>query len=220
MTKIIRILLCLCFIVNLAAIVSAAEESYTIFDDKSLLEGYAKKYAEEPKKTLIAMIRDDTLAPYKTAAAIRVFNKNFSQIVFSREKKLIEKWLLRRFARTDSIFVEIEVLHTLCKLDRYKYFKSMIPNLIRRMDHYNKTANELAYNYILDVIQEGQGKSREARIVFNMIRKMLFLSRKKLKNITEPGERLKQKIELLRWSVKILGTEELKRLPPEVLHLF
>lgn len=215
-----RVLLFLCLAFNLVAIAFAAEEGYTIFDDKSLLEGYSEKYANETKETLIAMIQDDTLAPYKTAAAIRVLNKNFSQIVFSKEKILIEKSLLRRFARTDSIFVEIEVLHTLCKMDRYKYFKSMVPNLIRRMDHYNKTANQLAYLYTLDIIQSEPGKSREARIVFNMLRKMLFLSRKKLKNITEPGERLKQKIELLRWSIKILGTEELKRLPPEVLHLF
>ena len=193
---------------------------YTIFDDKSLLDGYAKKYANEPKEILLQMINDDTLSPYKMAAAIHVFKDRFSQVVFSNEKHVFEKTLWRRFARTDSIFVEIEILHTLCLMDRYKYFKSMMPNLLRRLDHYNKTANELCFAYINHIIKMGQNRSREARIIFNTFRKMLFLSRRKLKNVTDPDLRLQQKIDLLRWSIKVLGNDELKRLPPEVLHLF
>ena len=96
----------------------------------------------------------------------------------------------------------------------------MVPGLLKRLNHYNDAANDIAYGHLQKIIESGQNRAREARIVFTTLRKMLFLSRKKLKGLKEPGPRLKQKIELLRWSVKILGTEELKRLPPEVLHLF
>jgi hypothetical protein len=96
----------------------------------------------------------------------------------------------------------------------------MVPRLLYRLDHYNKVVNELAYTYINDIIQTGQNRSREARIVFETLRKMLFLSRKKIKDVVKADERLKQKIELLRWAVKILGNQELQRLPPEAIHLF
>lgn len=198
----------------------AQEEQFSIFSDKDLLDGYAKQYAQEPKDVLVAMINDDTLSPYRTAAAIRVFNENFSQVVFAREKILIEKALLRRLAITTSVFVDTEIRHTLCKMDRYKYFESMVPKLLYRLDHYNKAVNELAYGYINDIIQSSQSRSREARIVFETLRKMLFLSRRKIKDVEQADERLKQKIELLRWAIKILGNQELQRLPPEAIHLF
>jgi len=60
---------------------------------------------------------------------------------------------------------------------------------------------------------------REARIVFNTLRKIFFLSRNRLQNITTPSTSLQEKIELLRWSIRILGTQELKRLPSEVINL-
>ncbi|MDP8265132.1 MAG: hypothetical protein P9M12_06635 [Candidatus Aceula lacicola] len=198
---------------------SYAQAQHSLLDDKKLLGGYSKRYADEPKDVLLAMINDETLSPYQTAAAVRVFRENFSQIIFSREKKLALRSLIRRLSRTDSIFVKIEIMYTLCEMDKYKYFKSMVPNLIRAMDHYNKTANELAFTYINNIIS-GQNRTREARIVFNTLRRILFLSRKKLRNVINPNKRLKQKIELLRWSIKILGNQELKRLPPEALHLF
>jgi hypothetical protein len=197
-----------------------AQNDSPIFDDKKLLEGYTQQYAEEPKYVLVSMIRDDNLSPFVTAAAIRVFNTKFSEVVFSREKLLIEKALLRRLALTNSVYVEIEIRHTLCKMDRYRYFESMVPYLLQRLDHYNKIVNELAYSYIDDIIKAGQNRSREARIVFNTLRKMLFLSKKKLKSTAQGDERLTQKIELLRWSIKILGNQELQRLPPEVIQLF
>lgn len=198
----------------------AQEEQFSIFSDKDLLDGYAKQYAQEPKDVLVAMINDDTLSPYRTAAAVRVFNENFSQVVFAREKILIEKALLRRLAITTSAFVDTEIRHTLCKIDRYKYFESMVPKLLYRLDHYNKVVNELAYGYINDIIQSSQSRSREARIIFETLRKMLFLSRRKIKDVEQADERLKQKIELLRWAIKILGNQELQRLPPEAIHLF
>ncbi|MCX5681253.1 MAG: hypothetical protein NT079_03100 [Candidatus Omnitrophica bacterium] len=198
----------------------AQEEQYSVFNDKDLLGGYAKQYAEESKEVLVAMINDDTLPPYRMAAAIRVFNEKFGQVVFSKEKILIEKALLRRMALTTSVFVDTEIRHTLCKMDRYKYFESMVPKLLYRLDHYNKVVNELAYGYINDIIQTGQDRTREARIVFETLRKMLFLSRKKINDMTQADERLKQKIELSRWAIKILGNQELQRLPPEAIHLF
>lgn len=200
--------------------IAQAQHVSPIFDDKILLDGYAKRYEDKSQEVLIAMIRDDALDPYKTAAAVRVFNQKFGQLVFSAEKRRIERWLLRRLARTDSIFVEIEIMHTLCMMDRYKYFNSMMPNLLRRLDHYNNAANELAYQYINAIIQSGQNRGREARVVFNHLRRMLFLSRRDLEGVMEPDDRLKQKLNLLRWAIKILGTTELRRLPPEVLHLF
>ncbi len=199
---------------------AATDSEYIIFDDKTLLEGYAAKYADESKETILARINDETLSPYQTAAAVRAFREKFSDTLLSREKKIVRKALIRRLSRTDSIFIEIEIMYTLCVIDRYKYFKSMVPNLIRRLDHYNKAANELAYVYLNNIIESGQNRTREARIIFNTLRKNLFLSRNRLQNITEPNSRLKQKIELLRWSIKILGTEKLKKLPPESLHLF
>lgn len=202
------------------AVLHAEENQFSIFDDKDLLDGYFKQYETEPKDVILAMINDDTLSDYRMAAAIRVFDQKFSGVVFSREKILIEKDLLRRMAVTSSVFVDTEVRHTLCKMDRYKYFESMVPKLLYRLDHYNKVVNELTYSYITDIIQSGQNRAREARIVFETLRKILFLSRKKIKDVTDPDERLKQKIELLRWAIKILGNQELQRLPPEAIHLF
>jgi hypothetical protein len=49
---------------------------------------------------------------------------------------------------------------------------------------------------------------------------MLYLSRKKITDTTQADARLTQKIELLRWAIKILGNQELQRLPPETIHLF
>ena len=126
--------------------------------------------------------------------------------------------LIRRLNRTDSAFVQVEIMHTLCLMDRYKYFKSMVPALIQKLDHYNSVVNELAY-YGLNNITSGHDRPREARIVFNALRDILFLSRKRLGNIKDPDERLTQKLKLLRWSIKILGNEELRKLPKEVINL-
>ncbi len=192
---------------------------YPIFDDKMLLEGYSKNYNEEPLDILLAMIQDETLSPYKTAAAVRVFKQNFSQEIFAREKGKTEKVLLRRLNRTDSPFVQVEIMHTLLRMDRYKYFKSMVPTLIQKLEHYNTTVNDLAYTALTDIIEKNTKRSREARIVFNTLRKILFLSRRRLTQVKNPDQRLKNKLELLRWSMKILGTEEIKRLPKEVINL-
>ena len=79
----------------------------TIFDDQMLLEGYTKKYSDFSKETLLAMIKDDTLTPYRSAGAVRVFQEKHSGEVVSNEKKGIEKILLRRLHRTDSPFVQV-----------------------------------------------------------------------------------------------------------------
>ncbi|MDP8212007.1 MAG: hypothetical protein P9X22_01790 [Candidatus Zapsychrus exili] len=193
--------------------------SYTIFDDKMLLDGYTKKYSDLAKEIIIEMIKDDTLSSYKTAASVRVFKEKYCRQVVSRERILTEKILLRRLHRTRSPFVQVEIMHTLCRLDRYRYFKSMVPALIQKMNHYNKTVNDIAYNSLSDIVEVGNKRTREARIVFNTLRKILFLSRRRLASIKEPSEKLKQKLALLRWSVKVLGTQELKKLPKEVLSL-
>lgn len=193
------------------------DSEYVIFDDKMLLDGYAKKYAEESKEVLLAIIRDDKISPYKTAAAVRVLREHYSKEIFAAEKKIIEKILLRRLSRAESSFVEIEIMHTLCVLDRYKYFESLIPLMIQLLDHYNSAVNEIAYNSINDILTNGPKRPREARIVFNTLRKILFLSRKKYENIKEPSLKLKQKLDFVRWAIKILGTQELQKLPPEII---
>jgi len=195
------------------------EADYTIFDDKMLLKGYAQKYRDIPKEILLEMVKDDTLNSYKTAAAVRIFNKKFSAEIVSKEKKRVEKILLRRLHKTDSPFVQVEIMYALCNMDRYRYFKSMVPALIQKMDHYNEAVNEIAFENLNSLIEKENGRSREARRVFNTLRKILFLSRKRLVNIDKPGPKLSRKLKLLRWSVKILGTQELKKLPKEILNL-
>ncbi|MCR4337364.1 MAG: hypothetical protein NUV91_06115 [Candidatus Omnitrophica bacterium] len=192
----------------------------TIFDDKLLIQGYSEKYQEEPQNVIIEMIKDDSLNPLKMSAAIRVFREQYSQKLFSRDKILMEKTLLRRLSRTESPFVQVEAIYTLAMMNRYRYFKPMIPALILKLDHYNSMVNELAYEYLNKTLENGNTRVREARIVFTTLRRMLFLSRKRLAETKEPDARLQQKIKLVRWAIKTLGTQEIRRLPPEVIHLF
>ncbi len=204
---------------DLAPIVSTNAPDTAIFDDKMLLDGYAKKYNALTKEILLLMIQDDTLTSYKIAAAVRVFKEKFSREVVARDKIIFEKFLLRRLNLSDSPFVQVEIRHTLCRLDRYKYFKAMVPALIQKLDHYNSTVNEIAFNSLVDITENGNSRAREARIVFNTLRKVLFLSRKRLATTSEPDTKLTQKLKLLRWSIKVLGTQEINKLPKEVIHL-
>jgi len=199
--------------INEADIASGA-----IFDDKALLEGYSQKYTDEPRDILLAMIGDDSLGSYKCTAAVRVFKEKFADEVLSNEKSNILKILIRRLNRSDSPFVQVEIMHTLIVLDRFQYFDSMVPALIQKMDHYNPVVSNMAYAD-LQAITKDSLYPREARIVFETLRKIFFLSRNRLQNITSPDEKLSQKIDLLRWSIRILGTQELKRLPSEVINL-
>ena len=130
---------------------------------------------------------------------------------------MVEKILIRRLNHTDSTFVQLEIMHTLCLMDRYQYFNSVIPALIEFLDHYNSAVNDLAFNSTNEILASGSKRPREARIVFNALRRNLYLIRRKLADIEEPGPKLKQKLELLRWAIKILGTQELQRLPPEII---
>lgn len=196
-----------------------ASPTETLFDDTLLLRGYTDKYLQNSLETLMEMIKDDTLSPYHMAAAVRAFKEKYSLEIFSREKAAIEKILLRRLARTNSVFVQVEILHTLCLMDRFKYFEVMIPSLIQLLDHYNDTVNEMTNTAINDIINRGNNRAREARIVFNTLRKVFFLSRRRLVGVTEPSLRLSQKLKMLRWSIKVLGSQELKKLPKEVINL-
>jgi len=191
----------------------------TIFDDKMLLDGYTKKYSDLPKDTLLAMIQDETLTSYRSAAAVRVFQEKYIKDVVSNEKKGIEKILLRRLHRTDSPFVQVEIMYALCQMDRYRYFKSMAPALTQKLNHYNSTINEIAFDRLNELIKTGNNRTREARIIFITLRKILFLSRKRLANVSEPDPQLAMKLKLLRWSIKVLGNQELKKLPKEVINL-
>ncbi len=191
----------------------------SIFDDAMLLDGYTQRYQGLSKDVIVAMIKDDTLNSYQGAAAIRTYKELHSAESVSREKNQMEKILIRRLKLTDSAFVQVEALHTLCRLDRYRYFKPMVPALIQKLDHYNATVNEIAFNSLNDIVESGNKRAREARIVFNVLRKILFLSRKRLASLSEPDPKLARKLKLLRWSIKILGRQELDRLPKEVIHL-
>lgn len=192
---------------------------YTIFDDKQLLEGYANKYKNYSLEVVLSMIKDDNLNPYKTAAAVRVFRENLSDKLISPEKRVAEKILLRRLNKTTSPFVEVEIMFTLCTLDRYRYFKPVMPDLLQKLNHYNNSVNEIAFENLQPFLENGKKRSREARIVFNTLRRMMFISRKKLEKMTTADEKVSRQLKLLRWSIKVLGTEELKRLPAEVYNL-
>ena len=189
-----------------------------VFDDRTLINGYTDKFADEDKDVLLAMIADDSIGPYKCTAAVRVFKQKYGGEVLSAQKGGIIKLLLRRLNRSDSAFVQVEIFHTLIVLDRYQYFQSMITALIQKLDHYNAVVRDLAYDNIEDIIKDDD-RTREARVVFNTLRKMFFLSRNRLNNVNSIDEKLRQKISLLRWAIKILGTQELKRLPSEVIRL-
>jgi hypothetical protein len=197
----------------------APPSSDILFDDKMLIDGYSQKYSNESKDVLLAMIEDDTLSPYQIAASVRVFRERYVKELFLREKAWAERVLWRSLNRTDSQYVKIEIMHTLCFLDRYKYFRLFIPTLINILDHYNKTVNEFAYNAIDSVIKAEDPKRYEAKIIFYNLRKNLILSRKKLRNLKEVNPRLQKKLDLIRWSLKILGTQELRKLPSEVIDL-
>ncbi|MBI4309504.1 MAG: hypothetical protein HY591_04145 [Candidatus Omnitrophica bacterium] len=189
-----------------------------IFDDRALINGYTDKYADESKDVLWAMINDDSLGDYKMAAAIRVFKQKYGEEILKDEKPGIIKTLIRRLNHSGSAFVQVEIMHTLVVLDRYQYFASMVPPLLQKMDHYNRVVSALAYDNLQETIKNSI-RTREARIVFNTLRKILFLSRKRLGNIQEPDQKLRQKLTILRWAVKVLGTQELKNLPQEVIGL-
>ncbi|MBP9854078.1 MAG: hypothetical protein KBD53_04340 [Candidatus Omnitrophica bacterium] len=197
------------------------QNSYvTIFDDKRLLNRGTEQYRKYSMEILIEMINDDALPnEYQRAAALRVFRENFSNEVVSKEKKDIEKILLRRLNNTDSPFVQVEIMHTLCLIDRYKYYKSMVPALIQKLDHYNATVNEMAFNGLENIVAVGNNRTREARIMFDTLKKVLFLSRYRLDKVSTPDNRLAQKLKLLRWSIKVLGNQELDELPTEVINL-
>ncbi len=192
--------------------------SGAIFDDKALLRGYTQKYEDESRDILLAMIADESLGAYKCTAAVRVFKEKYADKVLSKEKPKILRILIRRLNRSDSPFVQVEIMHALVVLDRYQYFQSMVPALIQKMDHYNRVVSTMAYEDLLAITKDSL-YPREARIVFETLRKVLFLSRNRLKNITTPNQNLRQKLDLLRWAIRILGTQELKRLPSEVINL-
>ena len=205
-----------------AASVVAASSGFgvaDIFDDKALIEGYAGKLANASKDLLLAMINDDDLYGYKKAAAVRVFREKFAPQMVSRERSIIERVLLRQLQRSGAVHLQIEIMHALVILDRFRYFDTMVPLLIQKMDHYDPYVNELAYAALENINTSGAQRAREARIEFNTLRKIFFLSRKKLQSADPSDIKLRNKLQLLRWSIKVLGTEELKSLPPEVIGL-
>ena len=105
--------------------------SDTMFDDKILLDRYITKYHGASKEMLYAMNNVDTLTPYKSTAAICVLTKNFVNDAIAKARNFIEKLILHRLNHTDSAFIEVESMYALVVLDRYKYFKIMVPNLIK-----------------------------------------------------------------------------------------
>ena len=195
------------------------DDNYPIFNDKLLIEGYAGRLSSTSKDVVLAMINEDELVPYRKAAAIRVFRTRFAAQTVTRERSIVEKLFLRQLEHASSVYVQVELMHSLVILDRYRYFDAMVPSLIQKMDHYDVTASEMAYTSIMDINESGSQRAREARIEFNTLRKMFFLTRKKLEGADSQEPRLKMKLDILRWSIKVLGTEELKNLPKEVISL-
>lgn len=198
--------------------VRAMEELDHFFDDALLMDGYAKKLAGASKEVLLSMLADNSLNAFKKAAVVRVFREKFASRIVGRELALVERIFLRQLELSNSPFIQIEIIHTLLVMDRYRYFDAMMPVLVKKMDHYDPLVDGMAYNAISSLTGTAT-RSREARIVFNTLRKMFFLSRKKLQGAKSTDERLHNRLQVLRWAIKILGTEELKKLPKEVIGL-
>ena len=189
------------------------------FDDKILLNGYIKKFQNATKENLLAAVADESVSPYRAAAAVFVLTQDYLSEVVTGEKNLIERLLLRRLNHTESAFVEVELMNALVVLDRYKYFKVMVPALIKKLDHYNQAVGDYAFEHLTSITESGTNKAREARIVLNTLRKIFFLMRNRLPQVKEPSPKLKQKLSLLRWAIKVLGMQTLDQLPPEVVRL-
>lgn len=194
-------------------------ERSAIFDDNALIEGYTQRYHDLSLDVILEMIKDETLSPYQTSAAIRVLSQKYIADIVSREKINVEKILLRRLNRTDSPYIQVEAMSALCNIDRYRYFAAMIPALIQKLNHYNKTVREITFVNINDIIKKGNNRPREARTVFNTLRKILFLERRRLAATKTPDLKLEQKLKLVRWAIKVLGSQELQKLPKEVISL-
>jgi len=194
-------------------------ERSAIFDDNALIEGYTTRYHDLSLDVILEMIKDETLSPYQTSAAIKVLSQKYIVDIVSREKINVEKILLRRLNRTDSPYIQVEAMSALCNIDRYRYFAAMVPALIQKLNHYNKTVREITFVNLNDIIKKGNNRPREARIVFNTLRKILFLERRRLAAIKNPDLKLEQKLKLVRWSIKVLGSQELQKLPKEVISL-
>ena len=194
-------------------------ERSAIFDDNALIEGYTERYQDLSLDVILEMIKDETLSPYQTSAAIKVLSQKYIVDIVSREKINVEKILLRRLNRTDSPYIQVEAMSALCNIDRYRYFAAMVPALIKKLNHYNKTVREITFVNLNDIIKKGNNRPREARIVFNTLRKILFLERRRLAAIKNPDLKLEQKLKLVRCSIKVLGSQELQKLPKEVISL-
>jgi hypothetical protein len=190
-----------------------------IFDDTVLFLGYVDKYKDKSKDVIMAMINDSTISTFKLAAALHIFSERFADQTVATEKNFSEKTLLRILNHEDSPFVQTQTMSALVALDRYKYFKVMVPKLIEKLDHYDDAVVDIAYDDLTMIIAKSTARTREARIIFNTLRKILFLSRKKLEYINQPDEKLQKKLDLIFWCIKVLGTQELKQLPSEVIRL-
>lgn len=190
-----------------------------MFDDKLIFNGYVAKYKEKSKEVIVAMMNDTTVNGFQLAAALSIFRDEIADQAVGTEKSSYEKTLLRILAHEDSPFVQTQTMSALIALDRYKYFRVYVPKVIEKLDHYNEAVVDIAYDDLTVMISKSTARTREARIIFNTLRKMLFLSRKKLETINEPDEKLRKKLDLLFWTIKVLGTQELNQLPPEVIRL-
>ncbi|MBF0478906.1 MAG: hypothetical protein HQL26_05450 [Candidatus Omnitrophica bacterium] len=219
----------ICFIftfICLGLISSAADQPAAVsavhdylLDDRQQIDEYTDKFKQIPKDILLEMVKDETLNPLRMTATMSIINQQYVKEMVQSERIQYERALLRMLSRTDSSFVQVESMYGLCVADRYEYFDSMVPALIQKLNHYNTGVNLLAYENLDQLLLDGQNRQREARIVFNTIRKILFLSRRKLESMSTPEPKLDRQLKILRWSIKVLGNQELQRLPREVIHL-
>ncbi|MFH0754922.1 MAG: hypothetical protein V2A70_10190 [Candidatus Omnitrophota bacterium] len=223
MRKTIVFTLCTAILLFPAALLfqdrALAQDVTDIFDDKALVEGYSAKLAKSSKELLLAMINDDDLNALKKTAAVIVFGQKFASQIVSKEKIIVERVFLRQLQRGNSVYFQIAIMRVLVVIDRFRYFDSMVPLLIQKMDHYDPYVNELAYQALEDINALGNQRPREARIILNTLRKIFFLKRKNIAKEDPADLRLRNKLQLLRWAIKVLGVEELKTLPAEVISL-
>lgn len=154
------------FLTNISA-------QYLIYDDKMALEVYSKELLPESKDGLIAIINDKGDDPYKRAAAVSVLRTQFFHGLNAQDNTAIQQCLRKVFRRGGSSFIRIEIAYALCQLDRDKYFKDMVPFLLKRIDNENNIVSERAFERVTKILNEKPASRLEANIVFNNLKKSL-----------------------------------------------
>lgn len=138
---------------------------YLIYDDKVALEAYGKQLSDQAQEDLIAIIKDKEGDPFKRAAAVNILREKFFTGLKVKDNLEMQDLLRSAFRRGGSSFIRIEIAFALCHLDREKYFKDMVPFLLRRIDNENNVISEKAFERARLILTEKTLTLAQAKIV-------------------------------------------------------